>query len=101
MNLTGAKSCAVTGRYGTDQDNYGGDIQGEENHKLAQPEATHMDKRNMSRISRPSTQYFVEVVAPDGLKHHVGPFKQLARAKDWIAQNERTEATQPTHKQSA
>jgi hypothetical protein len=60
-----------------------------------------MDQRYMSQSSGPSTQYFVEVIGQDGVKHHVGPFKQLARAKDWIAQNERTEATQPRARQSA
>ena len=60
-----------------------------------------MNERHLSRNSRPSTQYFVEVVTPDGLKHHVGPFKRLARAKDWIAQNERTEPAEPRHQQDA
>jgi hypothetical protein len=32
-------------------------------------------------------EYMVEVIGPDGLKHHVGPFKLRQEAEDWIAQN--------------
>ena len=32
-------------------------------------------------------EFMVEVVGPDGLKHHVGPFKSRQEAKAWIAQN--------------
>lgn len=59
-----------------------------------------MGQKSISRNSRPRNEYFVEVVTPDGLKHHVGPFKQLSRAKDWIAQNERAEGKKLERSQS-
>jgi len=30
-------------------------------------------------------EYFVETDGPDGLKHHVGPFKTRSEAEAWIA----------------
>ena len=30
---------------------------------------------------------FVEVLGPDGLFHHVGPFKDVSIAEDWIAKH--------------
>jgi len=30
-------------------------------------------------------EYFVETDGPDGLKHHVGPFKTRLEAEQWIA----------------
>jgi hypothetical protein len=39
------------------------------------------------RNTGPAGEYFVEVIGPDGLKHHVGPFKHRAEAEEWIAQN--------------
>ena len=35
--------------------------------------------------------FYVELVGPDGLKHHVGPFEGRRRAEDWIIHNESTE----------
>ena len=35
----------------------------------------------------PADAVFVEVVGPDGLFHHVGPFKDISVAEDWIAQH--------------
>jgi len=32
-------------------------------------------------------EFMVEVTGPDGLAHHVGPFKSRQEAEDWIAQN--------------
>jgi hypothetical protein len=32
-------------------------------------------------------EYFVEIDGPDGLKHHVGPFKTRLEAEEWIAQH--------------
>jgi hypothetical protein len=32
-------------------------------------------------------EYMVELIGFDGMKHHVGPFKYLADAEAWIAQN--------------
>ena len=32
-------------------------------------------------------EVFVEVLGPDGLEHHVGPFKSREHAQAWIAQN--------------
>lgn len=40
-------------------------------------------------------EYMVEVIGPDGLKHHVGPFKLRADADAWIAQNPSDSA--PSH----
>lgn len=31
--------------------------------------------------------YYVEVVDVDGIRHHIGPFKERSNARDWIAQN--------------
>lgn len=33
----------------------------------------------------PAGEYIVEVIGPDGLRHHVGPFKLRKEAEDWIA----------------
>jgi len=32
-------------------------------------------------------EIMVEIIGPDGLKHHVGPFKSNAAARAWIARN--------------
>jgi hypothetical protein len=32
-------------------------------------------------------EYIVEVIGPDGLKHHVGPFRVREEAENWIARN--------------
>ena len=38
--------------------------------------------------SRQATdQVFVEIIAADGLAHHVGPFETPAQAEEWIEQN--------------
>ena len=39
-----------------------------------------------------SDQVFVEIIGPDGLAHHVGPFKTPARAEEWIELNASNEA---------
>lgn len=33
----------------------------------------------------------VEVIGPDGLAHHIGPFKSRDDARAWIARNSRGE----------
>ncbi len=35
----------------------------------------------------PDLGIYVEVLGPDGLAHHVGPFKSREHAEAWIAQN--------------
>jgi hypothetical protein len=42
--------------------------------------APHTSRQN-------SEQVFVEVIGPDGLAHHVGPFKTSAQAEEWIVLN--------------
>ena len=32
-------------------------------------------------------EIMVEITGPDGLQHHVGPFKSYAAARAWIARN--------------
>lgn len=34
-----------------------------------------------------SGEFMVEVIGPDGLKHHIGPFKSRAEAQAWIDEN--------------
>jgi hypothetical protein len=34
-----------------------------------------------------SEQVFVEIIGPDGLAQHVGPFKTSAQAEEWIELN--------------
>jgi hypothetical protein len=34
-----------------------------------------------------SNDYYVEVVDLNGIAHHVGPFKEHSKARDWIARN--------------
>ena len=34
-----------------------------------------------------SNKYYVEVVAPDGLSHHIGPFERRSSAHEWIKQH--------------
>jgi hypothetical protein len=31
--------------------------------------------------------YYIEVVAPDGLAHHIGPFPRRSNAQAWIRQH--------------
>jgi hypothetical protein len=40
-----------------------------------------------ARKLRMAREYYVEAIGPDGLKHHVGPFKLRSLAKEWIAQH--------------
>jgi len=42
-------------------------------------------------------QVFVEIIGPDGLAHHVGPFKTTAQAEEWIKLNS-SDTTRPQHK---
>jgi len=37
--------------------------------------------------AQPDDGVYVEVLGPDGLVHHVGPFKSREHAAAWIAQN--------------
>jgi hypothetical protein len=32
-------------------------------------------------------EFIIEVIGADGLRHHVGPFRQREDAENWIAQN--------------
>jgi hypothetical protein len=34
-----------------------------------------------------NNKYYVEVVAPDGLAHHIGPFAERSAAQAWIRQH--------------
>lgn len=36
-----------------------------------------------------SNKYYVEVVASDGLAHHIGPFERRSTAHAWIKQHSR------------
>lgn len=36
-----------------------------------------------------SETYMVEVIGPDGITHHLGPFRRRDDAEGWIAQNAR------------
>jgi len=48
--------------------------------------------------SQPNTdEVFVEIIGPDGLAHHVGPFKTSAQAEEWIELNS-NDAARPQHK---
>lgn len=42
-----------------------------------------------SDSKEPSTagEFIIEVIGADGLKHHVGPFRQREDAENWLAQN--------------
>ncbi len=60
-----------------------------------------MEKESRSAKARTTRQYYVEVIAHDGLKHHVGPFKHLSRAEDWIEQNTPVEEDARHHKRLA
>ena len=42
--------------------------------------AIHASRQNFDQV-------FVEVIGPDGLTHHVGPFKTQAQAEAWIELN--------------
>ena len=42
--------------------------------------ATHTSRQN-------SDEVFVEIIGPDGLAHHVGPFKTSVQAEQWIELN--------------
>lgn len=46
-----------------------------------------MEARFETKNSAPADKFFVEVLGPDGLAHHVGPFKSHAQAEEWIVQN--------------
>jgi hypothetical protein len=60
-----------------------------------------MEHQLRSPRARNTTGYYVEVIAQDGVRHHVGPFKRLSRAKDWIAKNAPPEEKLPRRKQRA
>ena len=48
-----------------------------------------MARDDATRETRPTGGQMVEVVGPDGMLHHVGPFRQRAQAERWIAANTR------------
>ena len=52
--------------------------------------APHTSQTNADEV-------FVEIIGPDGLAHHVGPFKTSAQAEEWIKLNS-NDATHPQHK---
>lgn len=45
-----------------------------------------MDKALQKPSAKSAAGIYVEVIGPDGLVHHVGPFKSNADAEAWIAQ---------------
>ena len=51
-----------------------------------------MELTDKKRTSGPQEEFFVEVVGHDGLAHHVGPFKSIEQAQEWIAQNSPSDA---------
>ena len=44
-----------------------------------------------------AAQIMVEIIGPDGLVHHVGPFKSRDDARSWISQN--SPAEEPVQEQ--
>lgn len=52
-------------------------------------EKVWMIRNHAGRNTRPAREYMVEVEGQDGLPHHVGPFRQRAQAKRWLALNTR------------
>ena len=43
----------------------------------------------LKRDARPAREYIVEVVGPDGIRHHLGPFRYRREAQHWIDVNTR------------
>ena len=43
----------------------------------------------LKRDARPAREYIVEVVGPDGNRHHLGPFRYRREAQHWIDVNTR------------
>ena len=46
-----------------------------------------MKSQPESQAAAKVSEIMVEVIGPDGLVHHVGPFKSQADAQAWIAHN--------------
>ena len=40
-----------------------------------------------SQAGAKASKIMVEIIGPDGLVHHVGPFKSYAAARAWIVRN--------------
>jgi len=60
-----------------------------------------METNQTSWRVRATEEYYVEMVGPDGLKHHVGPFKDIARAEDWLAQHSPAQVSDRERTQTA
>ena len=55
-------------------------------------------KMTAPHTSQPNAdEVFVEIIGPDGLAHHVGPFKTAAQAEEWIERNS-NDASRPQQK---
>ena len=54
-----------------------------------------MESTDQMQTSEPQEEYFVEVLGHDGLAHHVGPFKSIEQAQEWIAQNSPDDPPRP------
>ncbi len=59
-----------------------------------------MEVRFETKNPAPADKFFVEVLGPDGLVHHVGPFKSHAQAEEWIAQNSPDKVSPQEHIQT-
>ena len=55
----------------------------------------------LKRDARPAREYIVEVVGPDGIRHHLGPFRQRKEAQCWIAMNTRRDERRRTSANAA
>ena len=60
------------------------------NQPMLAPQAGGSSEMNLQPEKRATTkaaQIMVEVIGPDGLVHHVGPFKSRDDARAWISRN--------------
>lgn len=55
----------------------------------------------LKRGARPAREYIVEVVGSDGIRHHLGPFRQRKEAQRWIAMNTRRDERRRTSADAA
>jgi len=60
-----------------------------------------METNQTSRRVKAAEEYYVEMDGLDGLKHHVGPFKNIARAEDWLAQHSPAQVSDRERTQTA
>ena len=51
-----------------------------------------MQKPPLPLSAKSAAEIIVEVIGPDGLVHHVGPFKSREQAEAWLAQTAPEEA---------